>query len=68
MVLEGETCVIADLEDLKEVLSITQNFDGIPKFKIEFFNDIFYPCFAQKTKPIQIINADTTKKERRRDY
>ena len=50
LVLEGETCVIADLEDLKEVLSITQNFDGIPKFKIEFFNDIFYPCFAQKTE------------------
>jgi hypothetical protein len=50
LVLEGETCVIADQEDLKEVLSVTQNFNGIPKFKAEFFKDIFYPCFAQKTK------------------
>ena len=50
LVLEGETSVIANFEDLKEVLSITQNFDGIPKFKIEFFNNIFYPCFAQKTE------------------
>ena len=51
LVLEGETSVIADLEDLKEVLSITQNFDGIPKFKTEFFNMIFYPCFVNKTEP-----------------
>jgi hypothetical protein len=51
LVLEDETSVIADLEDLKEVLSITQNFDGIPKFKAEFFNNIFYPCFAKKTEP-----------------
>jgi hypothetical protein len=50
LVLGGETSVIADLKDLKEVLSITQNFDGIPKFKIEFFNNIFYPCFARKTE------------------
>jgi len=50
LVLGGETSVIADLQDLKEVLSITQNFDGIPKFKIEFFNNIFYPCFAKKTQ------------------
>jgi hypothetical protein len=50
LVLGGEISVIADLQDLKEVLSITQNFDGIPKFKIEFFNNIFYPCFARKTE------------------
>ena len=50
LVLGGETSVIADLKDLKEVLSITQNFEGIPKFKIEFFNNIFYPCFARKTE------------------
>ncbi|MGI9012484.1 MAG: hypothetical protein ACR2F1_15040 [Nitrososphaeraceae archaeon] len=50
LILEGETCVIADLEDMKEVLSITHNFDGIPKFKIEFFNEIFYPCYSEKTE------------------
>src|SRR5215208_2484297 len=33
LLLEGEVSVIADLEDLKEVLLITQNFDGLPKFK-----------------------------------
>ena len=61
LVLEGETSVIANFEDLKEVLSITQNFDGIPKFKIEFFNNIFYPCFAQKTEVD--ISADHKKEE-----
>ncbi|MGD1836988.1 MAG: hypothetical protein ACPKPY_02885 [Nitrososphaeraceae archaeon] len=49
--IEGETSIIADLSDLKEVLSITQNFDGIPKFKIEFFIKIILPCFHAKTKP-----------------
>ena len=57
LVLGGEISVIADLQDLKEVLSITQNFDGIPKFKIEFFNNIFYPCFAKKTE------VDSNRKE-----
>ena len=61
LVLEGETSVIANFEDLKEVLSITQNFDGIPKFKIEFFNNIFYPCFAQKTEVDK--SADHKKEE-----
>ncbi len=63
LVLEGETSVIADLEDLKEVLSITQNFEGIPKFKVDFFNDIFYPCYKSKTEPDS--NSDNLKKEDR---
>ena len=61
LVLEGETCVIAEVEDLKEVLSITQNFDGIPKFKAEFFNDILYPCFAKKTAPDSNNKAEDDK-------
>ena len=61
LVLEGETCVIASLEDLKEVLSITQNFEGIPKFKADFFNDIFYPCFAKKTEPDSNNKAEDDK-------
>jgi hypothetical protein len=61
LVLEGEISVIADLQDLKEVLSITQNFDGLPKFKADFFNEIFYPCFLKKIKPES--NADDKEEE-----
>jgi hypothetical protein len=59
--MEGESSIIADIDDLKEVLLITQNFDGLPKFKAEFFNDIFYPCFTKKTEPD--ANADGKKTE-----
>jgi hypothetical protein len=61
LVLENETSVIADLDDLREVLSITQNFDGIPKYKKDFFDDVFYPCYKEKTTPNS--NADGTKSE-----
>ena len=53
--LEGETSVIADLEDLKEVLSITQNFDGIPKFKAEFLMIYFILVLQKRQNPIPII-------------
>ena len=59
--LEGETSIIASLNDLKEVLSITQNFDGIPKYKIEFFNEIFYTLYETKTEPDS--NIDNSKTE-----
>ena len=49
------------MDDLKEVLSITQNFDGIPKFKADFFNEIFYPCYKEKIEPDS--NADGKKTE-----
>jgi hypothetical protein len=61
---EEETSVIADLDDLKEVLSITQNFEGIPKYKIEFFNQIFYPCYKAKNE-IPYSSKDDSKKEDR---
>jgi hypothetical protein len=61
LMMEGESSVIADLQDLKEVLSIIQNFDGIPKFKIEFFNEIFYPCFNRKTEPDSKTNDEGQK-------
>ena len=61
LMMEGESSIIANLEDLREVLSITQNFDGLPKFKAEFFRDIFSPCFARKTKPDS--NKDGKKEE-----
>ena len=64
LMMEGESSIIANLEDLREVLSITQNFDGLPKFKAEFFNDIFLPCFAKKTEPDSKNNdEDNNKKE-----
>lgn len=45
-----EKSIIASVDDLKQVLSITQNFDGIPKYKLDFFNEVFYPCYATKTE------------------
>jgi hypothetical protein len=64
LVLGKETSVIADLEDLQEVLSITQNFEGIPKYKIEFFNNVFYTCYKVKNG-IPDSSKDGTKKEDR---
>jgi hypothetical protein len=61
---EEETSVIADLDDLKEVLSITQNFEGIPKYKIDFFNNVFYPCYKAKND-IPDSSKDGTKQEDR---
>jgi len=61
LVLENETSVIADLEDLKEVLSISYNFDGIPKFKKDFFDNVFYPCYKAKLEPDS--TADGSKRE-----
>ena len=43
--------VIANLEDLAEVLHITQNISGIPSYKIKFYKDIFIPLFQSKSKP-----------------
>lgn len=63
LILGDETSVIADLHDLKEVLFITQNFDGIPKFKLDFFINIFCPLFKSKSEPDS--NCDSTKTEDR---
>lgn len=53
--------VITQPDDLKEVLSIKQNFDGIPTCKKDFFENIFYLCYALKKEPDFI--ADGAKKE-----
>lgn len=63
LMMEGENSVIANLNDLKEVLSIIQNFDGLPKFKAEFFNDIFLPFYNAKTEPDSNNKDDKNKKE-----
>ena len=46
-----EEMVIANLEDLAEVLHITQNISGIPAYKIKFYREIFLPLFCSKSKP-----------------
>lgn len=51
LLLEDEKSIIANLDDLLEVLSITHNFDGLPKFKAEFFNDIFLELYKTKISP-----------------
>jgi hypothetical protein len=46
-----ETLIIAALEDLGEVLHITQNLNGMPTYKMKFFNEIFTPLYRSKTRP-----------------
>jgi hypothetical protein len=45
-----EELVIANLEDLGEVLHITQNISGIPEYKIKFYREVFLPLFRSKNK------------------
>jgi hypothetical protein len=61
LVLENEISIIADLQDLKEVLLITQSVEGIPQYKIDYLNNIFYPLYNSKTKPDS--NSDGSKQE-----
>ena len=53
--------IIATLEDLSEVLAITQNLNGIPAYKIKFFKEVFYPLYNSKKEPDK--SADGTKEE-----
>ena len=43
-----EKLVIATLDDLAEVLHITQNVSGMPTHKLQFFKEIFVPLFNSK--------------------
>ncbi len=61
LIIENEQSVIVEVDDLKEALEITQNFDGIPKYKKDFYNEIFYPCYILKTEPDN--NKDNSKGE-----
>jgi predicted transcriptional regulator len=51
LIYGSEKLVIASLEDLGEVLHITQNISGLPSYKIKFFREIFLPLFRSKTMP-----------------
>ena len=46
----NQELVIANLEDLAEVLHITQNISGIPSYKIKFYREIFLPLIRSKNK------------------
>jgi hypothetical protein len=53
LIYGSETLVIATLEDLAEVLHITQNLNGMPTYKMKFFNEIFFPLYTEKAhKPL----------------
>ena len=64
LVLENELSIIADLQDLKEVLSITRNFEGIPEYKIDYFYNIFCSLYHSKNEPDS--NTDNSKTEERK--
>lgn len=51
LIFGPETLVIAALEDLKEVLHITQNISGMPAYKLKFFKEIFLPLYRLKLCP-----------------
>jgi hypothetical protein len=54
----NEKMSISSLEDLEEVLGLTQNITGIPSYKLDFFYDIFIPLFKSKDKPDANPNGD----------
>ena len=58
---EKEKLVIATLDDLAEVLHITQNVSGMPTHKMQFFKEIFVPLFNSK----ETVDEDGNKFEKR---
>ncbi len=51
IVYGSELLVVAAIEDLAEVLYITQDLKGIPPYKMQFFKNVFIPLFKSKDKP-----------------
>jgi hypothetical protein len=47
VIFANQTLTIAAIEDLTESLYIMQNSTGLPPYKIEFFNEIFYPLYQK---------------------
>jgi hypothetical protein len=50
LIYNDEKMIIAILDDLREVLHITQNLAGIPSYKLQFFKDIFCKLYKSKTE------------------
>ena len=44
-----EALTISSLEDLDEVLHITQNTTGIPAYKLNFYREIFLPLYGNES-------------------
>ena len=61
LVLCNVTNIVATLEDLSEVLSMTQNLNGIPPYKMKFLKEVFLPCYMEKEGPD--TNKDGSKQE-----
>jgi hypothetical protein len=47
----SELLVVASIEDLAEVLYMTQDLNGIPPYKTQFFKNVFTPIYKTKDKP-----------------
>ncbi|MER5175169.1 MAG: hypothetical protein ABJB76_05850 [Candidatus Nitrosocosmicus sp.] len=47
----SELLIAASIEDLAEVLYLTQDLNGIPPYKMQFFKNVFIPLFKSKNKP-----------------
>jgi hypothetical protein len=58
LILGSETQAIAALEDLSQVLYITQNVSGMPSYKLKFFKDYFVPLVESKPE----VNSETDTK------
>jgi hypothetical protein len=43
-----ELLIVASIEDLAEVLYLTQDLNGIPPYKMQFFENVFIPLFNSK--------------------
>jgi hypothetical protein len=46
-----EILVVATLEDLREVLHITQDVTGMAVYKLKFYREVFLPLFRSKRTP-----------------
>jgi hypothetical protein len=61
--LKGDISTIATLEDLSEVLAITQNLNGLPSYKMKFFKEVFCPTYNSKTKPDESDDGNKVEEE-----
>ena len=62
LIYGSETLIVATLEDLREVLRITQNLNGIPTYKMKFFKEMFNPLY--RSKNVHDKSSDCSKEER----
>lgn len=61
LVYGSELLVVATLEDLREVLHITQDVTGMPVYKLKFYKEIFLPLFRSKRAPDRGDNSKAEK-------